>query len=185
MEWTRRELAGAVADLVNDAYRLAQTELFDEVVPRTTSAEVAAAIRDGDLYVAELGGRLVGSVMVRVLDESTTHVGTLAVAPRAAGRGVARAILDHVEGSSREAGRPVVCLDLLVPDPATDHQERLRRWYERRGYRPTSRRSFARVEPRAADRLRHPTALVRYEKRVTADGRTGPARGVVESEATT
>lgn len=158
-EWTR---AGDITNLVNRSYVSAQTEVFLIPAPRIDETDVAALIARGEIVVAERAGTAVGVVRVHPLDAGTRYFGLLAVAPEASSRGVGRALLDAIEHDAVVAGATTMELDLLLPDPATTHQARLRRWYEGRGYRPVSSRPFADVEPEAAKRLRHPTQLIRY-----------------------
>ena len=161
LEASERTRARDLADLVNHSYRLAQTEVFDTPSPRISITSMENIIAAGELVVAESAGTVVGVVLSRDLDERTGFFGMLAVPPEAASTGVARAILDHLEADARARGLTAMQLDLLMPDPPTRHQSRLREWYERRGYVAVAERPFAEVDPAAAANLRRPTALIR------------------------
>ncbi len=161
--------ARAITDLVNLAYVDAQREIFLAPAPRATYEEVADALARGELLLAVQEGVLVGAVRVRRPAPSTWFFGMLAVAPSAASRGVARQLLDGLEAQALAAGASEIELDLLLPEPATAHQARLRDWYERRGFRRVSARPFAEVEPVAAALLSYPTLLLRYVKSLGGD----------------
>lgn len=66
------------------------------------------AMLAGHFYVAEEGGCMVGSGMI---DLASGQVDAIFVAPQAAGRGVGRAMMVHLEGLAREAGLLLMTLD--------------------------------------------------------------------------
>ena len=57
--------------------------------------EVQASLEAWDVYVVRVAGRLVGSVRAR-LDDREWDIGRLMVAPDLRGRGLGRALLDHI-----------------------------------------------------------------------------------------
>lgn len=163
-------LAERVATLIARAYQGAQEELFTTPVPRTSSEAVDRLIRAGELVVAEGAGGVVGVVVTRALDSRVGYLEMLAVSPEAAARGIGRRLLDAVEAAAADGGLGAMELDLLVPEPPTPHQSRLRAWYERRGYVPVRGQPFGDVEPAAAAFLRYPTELVRLAKALERRG---------------
>ncbi len=170
-------VAGALADLVNAAYASAQTEIFVRATPRTSEEMMAALIADEEVLVAQHGEEVVGLVHVRDLERRRGFFGMLAVAPSVRSAGVARDLLDELEARGAARGLTAMELDLLMPDPPTAHQSRLREWYERRGYLPAVSRPFSEIEPDLAAHLRYPTSLIRYAKHlapVASSGRRPP-----------
>ncbi len=158
------ELAPQITQLVNRAFVQAQSELFATPSPRVSVDSMVRIIQAGELVVAERSGKFVGAVMFRDFDERSGFFGMLAVAPESASNGIARQILEMIETDARSRGREVMELDLLMPEPATAYQLRLRSWYERRGYLPQHSRPFADIEPEHVSRLRNPTSLIRFAK---------------------
>ena len=143
-------LVPAVTDVVNRAYAAAEAALFSRSIHRTDAEEVAASIARGETAAAFLDGGLVGSVRARALDPATGWFGALGVDPDLQGRGFGAALVGFVEDDAVAAGRTEMQLEVFQPEPDTPHGTRLRTWYERRGYRETSRVALAEVFPEDA-----------------------------------
>jgi len=165
---TERELAGPIAEVINRAYAPAISELWTISFDRVAEADVVDAIAAGEIVVAELDTRIVGSVRVRRVDTDTSWFGVLAVHPSVAGVGVARDLLDYIEEEALADGAGYMELDLLIPSDATSHQARLQRWYERRGYVEVSRTDFAPSDPAIADGLRSTCVSIVHRKILAA-----------------
>jgi GNAT superfamily N-acetyltransferase len=129
-------LAGAIADLVNEVYAVAESGLWRAGAMRTTAAEMAGFIDRGEMVVAIDDGDIVGSVRVHDVADHVSEFGLLVSAPAHRGSGVGRALLDHIERDRRESGMRVMRLEVLVPRTWTHpSKEFLKAWYGRRGYR--------------------------------------------------
>lgn len=146
-------LAPAVTDLVNRAYAHAEVGLFATKIERTDIDDVRASISRRETAVALLEGAVVGSVRARVLDGRTGWFGVLGVDPALHGRGFGEALVRFVEDDAAAAGRGAVQLEVLESQPIHPHLSRVREWYERRGYRETSRVPLAALYPEDAARL--------------------------------
>ena len=145
-----------VSDLVNRAYVVAEQGMWHTGVARTTFAETAEAIHQGELVVAYEDGRLVGSIRSRQLDERTGWFGALAVDVGQAGRGVGGKLVKFAEERALSAGATTMQLELLVPLQAHPHTDLLAAWYVRLGYREVKRCGLAEVEPAAVPFLAMP-----------------------------
>jgi GNAT superfamily N-acetyltransferase len=140
IELARPPDAAAVARLINDAYHAGEAGLWLDGWTRTTPDEVERLIADGEIAVARVDGRVLGSVRVRRLDEHTAELAMLSVEPTAFGTGAGRALLAFAE---QHHGTAFMQLELLVPRGASHPQkERLHAWYSRLGYRQISARAF-------------------------------------------
>lgn len=76
-------------------------------VPRVEDLREAA--EEGRLWVTDVGSVVAGYVSAEVLD-GNAHVAQVSVAPDHAGRGLGRAMIEHVEEWGRAAGRPATTL---------------------------------------------------------------------------
>ena len=66
---------------------------------------------------------------------------------------VSEALVRFVEDDAAAAGRGAMQLEVLESQPIHPHLSRVREWYERRGYRETSRLPLAALNPDDAARL--------------------------------
>lgn len=126
--------AAAIASLVDEAYGRYVERIGR--LPLPMRADHAAAIREHLVWVVDeghdAGGGLVG-VLELVLRPDHLYIENVAVAPRAQGQGIGRALLDHAEAEARRLGRDAVHLstnERFVENLAI---------YARRGYIETGR----------------------------------------------
>ncbi|MDQ6846425.1 MAG: GNAT family N-acetyltransferase [Candidatus Dormibacteraeota bacterium] len=140
-------LVEQVCLLVNRAYTVAEAGMWRTVVERTTSAEVAKAMRDREMAVAYEEDHLVGAIRSRLVDEHTGWFGALAVDCAHGGRGVGGQLVRFVEEQTGAAGATMMRLEVLVPLTPHPHTERLAAWYSRLGYREVGRCSLVEVDP--------------------------------------
>lgn len=146
-------LAPAVCDVVNRAYAHTEVGLFAAKIERTGIDDVRTSIARRETVVALRAGVVVGSVRARALDGRTGWFGALGVDPAVHGRGFGQALVRFVEDDAAAAGRDAMQLEVLESQPIHLHLSRVREWYERRGYRETSRLPLAALYPEDATRL--------------------------------
>lgn len=153
----------AVAHMINEVYAAAEKGLWADGASRTSAAEVAGRVRDGELFVVRLGGRILGCVRVRRVDDDTSEFGMLAADPR--GTGVGRELVRFAERWSREEGRDTMRLELLVPRAWTHpDKEFLAAWYARLGYRVIGTGAVEDSHPDLAPLLATPCDFLVYQK---------------------
>jgi predicted N-acetyltransferase YhbS len=154
-----------VCSRINAAYVEAESALWVPGTERIEPARVAEIVAAGEMVVARAGGRIVGSVRVRMLDADTGFFGLLAVDPTAQGKGVGSELVRFAECVSRDGGAAQMELRLLVPrDQRDPGKERLGAWYSRLGYRPVARDDFAASHPDAGALM--PLDILTYRKRL-------------------
>jgi ribosomal protein S18 acetylase RimI-like enzyme len=146
-------LAPAVTDVVNRAYAHAEVGLFATEIERTDIADVRTSISRRETAVALREGAVVGSVRAHALDGRTGWFGVLGVDPAVRGRGFGGALVRFVEEDAAAAGNGAMQLEVLESQPLHPHLSRVREWYERRGYRETSRLPLSALYPEDAARL--------------------------------
>ena len=175
-------LVEEVAGLVNRAYALGESGLWLDGWSRITPAEVAEAIRDGEMLVATVEGRMAGCAHVRRLDATIADLGLVSADPDQRGRGVGRELVRAAEELMRSRGLTTAQLELLVPEGRVHpEKDRLRAWYSRLGYRVVRTAPFEEVATHAASQLATRCEFLVFQKplspRARSGDRTRPARG--------
>ncbi len=159
------ELVGEITDLVNRVYAVAEDGLWIEAATRTTMREMTELIAAGQIAVARIDGRIVGSVRIQRLDAGTGEFGMLVADPAHRGQGIGRELVNFAEELSRQRGLEVMQLELLVPrEWKHPTKEFLRAWYTRIGYRPVRSGTIDESYPQLAPLLATPCDFVIYRK---------------------
>ena len=160
--------AALVDDLtrrINAAYRAAEEELWVPGQERIARERVAEIVEAGELAVARINERIVGSVRVRAVEEGAGYFGLLAVEPESQGAGIGRALIAFAEDLSRGCGARWMELRLLVPREGRDAgKSRLYDWYGRLGYEEVERADFGEAHPTAVDVWRTPLDILTMRK---------------------
>ena len=156
-----------VTDLVNRVYAVAEEGLWRQGTPRTTRSETAEFVRAGEIAVARLDGRIVGSVRIQQLDGGVGEFGMLAADPGHRGAGIGGGLIRFAERLSRERGSGTMQLELLVPKDWTHPTKKfLHEWYTRLGYRVVRTGSIDEQYPALAPRLATPCDFVIYHRKL-------------------
>ena len=129
-----REARSEDADLLLDLLRRAFREYEGRLDPPSgahaeTIASVGGKLREGGALVCEFGGNVIGCVFYTPKADHL-YVGRLAVAPEHRRRGIGDVLMRASERRARELGFTRVRLGVRVA------LEKLRAYYEARGYVP-------------------------------------------------
>jgi ribosomal protein S18 acetylase RimI-like enzyme len=163
------QLMARIAELTNEVYAVAEDGLWTAGASRTTLDEVAELTRAGQIVVARLNGRVVGSVRVQRLDERTGEFGMLAADLAHRGVGIGRELVRFVERKGSAEGLRSMQLELLVPRDWTHPSKAfLAAWYTRLGYRVARTGAIDEAYPALAPLLATPCDFVIYHKRLDA-----------------
>ena len=158
-------LVDHLTSLINDVYEVAERGLWRDGATRTTTSELAELIRAGQIAVATVDGRIVGSIRVHDVEDDASEFGMLVADPEHRGTGVGRALVAFAEQHSHERGRRAMQLELLLPREWQHPQkEFLKAWYGRIGYRPIRNSSIEAAYPHLAPLLATACDLAVYEK---------------------
>ncbi|MFC6018282.1 GNAT family N-acetyltransferase [Plantactinospora solaniradicis] len=159
------EFVAEVVDLINQVYAGAEQGLWLDGTDRTSPDEVTSLIRTGQLAVARMGRRLVGTIRVQRLASGQGGFGMLVASPHERGVGIGRELVAFAERWARERQLDRMQLELLVPQTWTHPaKEFLRDWYTRIGYRETRRTRLDEAYPALQPHLATPCDFVIYHK---------------------
>jgi ribosomal protein S18 acetylase RimI-like enzyme len=102
--------------------------------------EKKLAVGDGLLFVAEAGGKVVGSIMAGY-DGHRGWIYSLAVLPGCRGRGLGSRLVRHAEEQLRSLGCPKINLQIM------NGNEEVESFYRKLGYEPEPRISMGKKIP--------------------------------------
>ncbi|MDT7727031.1 MAG: hypothetical protein QOI21_3607 [Actinomycetota bacterium] len=157
-----------LAELINMVYASAEKGLWLDGADRTTVDEVTELTRAGQIAVARLGDRIVGSVRVRLLDSGEGEFGILAADPDLRGTGIGRELVLFAERTCRDLGVGAMQLELLVPrEWKHPSKEFLDSWYTRLGYRVIRTGTIDETYPALEPLLATPCDFLTYRKDLT------------------
>jgi putative acetyltransferase len=109
-------------------------DAFERYIERSLAEEIDRledyyAAKQGAFFVAYEGGRLAGMFGLEGLGSAAAELRRMYVEARYRGSGLARAMLDHAEQVSREAGTPLLTLS------TSELQQAALAFYRKSGYR--------------------------------------------------
>jgi GNAT superfamily N-acetyltransferase len=143
-----------LSGLINEVYDDAESGMWKRKGTRTTPAEVERLLRARALILAEIDGRVVGSVNVNLLGDGIGEFGMLVTAHQHRGQGTGLALIKHAEHWARDHGCHTMRLEVLSPRSWTHpSKELLREWYTRIGYAPRTREPFEVMHPELVPEL--------------------------------
>jgi GNAT superfamily N-acetyltransferase len=162
-----KTLINILADIVNTAYTIAESDIFIPSYKRTSETEIAQFIRNNQLAVAYLApsNEPIGCVFIKLLTPALGEFGMLALDTKYQGTGLGRQLAVFAEDECRRRGCTTMQLEILVP--STFHHEgkaRLLGWYTRMGYKLVKLGDFGEDYPDLVNLLAGPTEYRVFEK---------------------
>lgn len=142
--------------MVNAAYLHAEKGMWMNDFPRTHMDEMRMFIQQGRVLVAELGGEIVGLVVVQLMiTERMAEFGMLVSAPYYQKLGIGTQLIKKVEGWAKAQQVHRLRLELLTPKKwKHPNKEQLKKWYRKIGFRPAHTEPFENRYPDAAEKLK-------------------------------
>ena len=131
----------ALARVYRDAYAENRRLGFPAKAESVTGGEVEAWIRDRRVYVATVGGEVVGGVRLEPTDPGRVKLSRLGVREGRKGEGIGSHLLDHAEETVRDEGHESIWLTTPEDHPFLPAFYR-RRGYERTGAHPLDYREY-------------------------------------------
>lgn len=147
------EAVSKLVALINAVYAEVECDMWKpDNSGRTYGGEVEKFLKNNNLFLAELDGKIVGSVKIEHIDDNTLAFGMLVADPDIRGKGIGRELVRSVEEHARENGYSTMQLELLTPRHwENPSKEFLKVWYDRIGYKPTKTRPFEEISPQRMD----------------------------------
>ncbi len=142
-----------IAELVNRVYGEAEADLWKPTTQgRTNPADIRKNIENGQMLIAETGGKIVGVCKIAKRDRDTCEFGMLTADPQQRGKGIGRELVKAAENWGRQSGFKKMRLELLTPRHwKNESKEFLKVWYTRIGYKPAYTVPFEEEAPHRMD----------------------------------
>lgn len=124
-----------VHEIMRIAYEVTEEEIWGPNYIRLFIEDFTQLVGEGNIYVAYLNHKIVGSVHVYPKDEQTYSFGLLSVDFNVGGQGIGTALINRVEKEAKKNGATQVKMEILrVKSKDIPHKLRLAQYYERLGY---------------------------------------------------
>ena len=133
-----------LSNIVNEAYAIGEKGMWNTNAERTTAQELRNKARNKQLIIAEYNNKLVGSVVVNILEEkNTAEFGMLAVQFENRNKGIGYQLIQKAEEWAKTKGSKYMRLELLTPcNWKHPDKEILKDWYKKLGYLPQYKESL-------------------------------------------
>jgi len=144
----KEEVVRSLSNLINAVYDDAESGMWKRKATRTNAKQVRQLLKENALILAELDGKIVGSVNVNLIGRSTGEFGMLVAAPNHRGKGIGSALVKAAEGWAIRKKCKTMQLELLTPRYwKHSSKEFLKQWYRRIGYEPQLVEPFEKLHP--------------------------------------
>lgn len=127
-----------ITNLINLVYQQSEGDFWptDGSYARTNFDEITDFINKGELIIAQLGDKIVGSVHVYPIDKTTLGFGMLTSSLEFRKLGIGNLLLKTVEDFAIENQYKIIQLELLKPTDFNHPEKKfLEKWYQKWGYK--------------------------------------------------
>jgi len=142
------EVVRSLSNLINAVYDDAESGMWKHKATRTNTGQVRKLLKEKALILAELDGKIVGSVNVNLMGGSIGEFGMLVADFNHRGKGIGSALVQAAEDWARQKKCKTMQLELLTPRHwKHPSKEFLKQWYRRIGYEPQLVEPFEKLHP--------------------------------------
>jgi len=135
-------------EIMRIAYEVTEIEIWGPNYVRLFIEDFTKLIKNGNIFVAYLDEKIVGSVHIYAKDKNTYSFGLLSVDFSAGGKGIGTALINRVEEEAKKNGATQIKMEILrVKNLDVPHKVRLAQYYTRLGYSYTHSEDCACIIP--------------------------------------
>jgi len=150
----KEEVVRSLSNLINAVYDDAESGMWKHKATRTNAKQVRQLLKENALILAELDGKIVGSVHVNLMGKSIGEFGMLVADFDHRGKGIGSALVKAAEDWARSQKCKTMQLELLTPRHwKHPSKEFLKQWYRRIGYEPQLVEPFEKLYPEKVTEL--------------------------------
>lgn len=146
---TDPQTVSILLELINSVYQEVECDMWKpDNSGRTYAAELKGFLKNKEIFIAEIDGKIVGSIKIEHIDDDTLSFGMLVADPSLRSQGIGRDLVAKCENYAKENCYKTMQLELLTPRHwKSPSKEFLKVWYTRIGYTPTKPRPFEEISP--------------------------------------
>lgn len=154
-------------EIMRDAYARTESEIWGENYVRIPKQEFEQLIDQEIVFGAQADGRMVGTLYLKKINSEKSSFGLLGVDTTTEGQGIGSKLIEAAEDMAREEGAKEMIIDILRPkDFELSIKNRLRAWYEKKGYEYTHSENFQDRRPDRAVDLKVPSVFDCFRKKL-------------------
>lgn len=157
-----------IYQLVIDAYAATEAEIWGENYVRMPFDEYRELLNKGEVLIARVEEKIVGTIWVHPMNETHYGFGLLAADFTYRGFGIGRELIMAAEEVARSSGARRMVLEILRPrDFEVPFKTILAEWYTRLGYRFVKTMTFLELRSEKVEKaklLKVPAAFDVYKK---------------------
>lgn len=157
-------------DLMIHAYAVTELNIWGENYIRCPLDEYQELLDKGEIIIAKLDGKIVGSIHTYPLSPDRYAFGMLNADFDLGGQGIGSGLIRAAEDEARKNGASIMQLEILrTKEGILPEKEMLRKWYTKLGYEFQSTEEFLGVKPdkqEKAKKLIAPSCFDVYIKRL-------------------
>jgi len=163
----KEEMVWSLSNLVNRVYDEAESGMWKREAIRTNPKQIRKLLGENALILAELDGKIVGSVNVNLMGSSRGEFGMLVVDFNQRGKGIGSALVHAAEDWAISENCKTMQLELLTPRHwKHPSKEFLKQWYRRIGYEPQLVEPFEKLHPEKVAELATDCDFTIWRKRL-------------------
>ena len=157
-----------IISLANQVYYTSEREFWKEGYYRIDEQEYNHHLNNNLLFVGELENEIVGCILMKQIDKTTTSFSMLICHPNHRKKGIGKTFVNHVLKTAKEKGYQKMQLEILSPlNWVHKEKEFLKSWYSSIGFKLIKEVNFLDYYPTHDKYMKCPLLFALYEKDLT------------------
>jgi ribosomal protein S18 acetylase RimI-like enzyme len=154
-----------IISLANQVYYTSEREFWKEGYYRIDEQEYNHHLTNNLLFVGELDNEIVGVILMKQVDKTTTAFSMLICHPNHRKKGIGKTLVNHVLKTAKEKSYQKMQLEILSPlNWVHTEKEFLKTWYKSIGFKLIKEVNFLDYYPTQDKYMKCPLLFSLYEK---------------------
>ncbi len=154
-----------IISLANQVYYSSEKEFWKEGYYRLNEEEFNDHIANNSLFIGELENEIVGCILMKQVDATTSSFSMLICDPKHRKKGIGKTLVNHVLTTAKINGNKKMQLEILSPlNWVHTEKEFLKTWYKSIGFKLIKEVDFLDYYPTHDKFMKCPLLFSLYEK---------------------